>query len=363
LKIADIPVPLLNANEPEARLVGIHVQEGQLVNAGQLLFSLETTKATAEIESTVSGFIHLASTLDDMVCIGDLLAVITDSNAEEPINIPETMDQKTNDIRITGPARELARQLGVDLDNLPRDRLVTEEIVRMFSDANPLDLPESMVFDPEKSILIYGGGGHAKEVIDLVRSIGVHQITGIVDDSLPINKLIMGYPVFGTRKILTELKKRGINQAANGVGGILDIQIRVNLFEMMENMGFSFPKLIHPRAFVEISSKVHSDGVQVFANAYIGSEASLLPRCMINTNAVVSHDCVIGEYSHIAPGALLAGHVQVGRKTLIGMGVTTSIGITIGDNVRIGNGAILYADVPSRTIIPAGKVWAGGGNK
>ncbi|PIW19238.1 MAG: hypothetical protein COW33_05045, partial [Anaerolineae bacterium CG17_big_fil_post_rev_8_21_14_2_50_57_27] len=121
---------------------------------------------------------------------------------------------------------------------------------------------------------------------------------------------------------------------------------------------FSFPVLQHPSATVEPSAVI-GDGAQVFANAYVGSSAVLHPRCMVNTSAVVSHDCEIGAYSHIAPGALLAGLVQVGERTLVGMGVTTAIGIRIGSGVRIGNGAIILADVPDRTIIQAGRVWTG----
>jgi UDP-3-O-[3-hydroxymyristoyl] glucosamine N-acyltransferase len=80
---------------------------------------------------------------------------------------------------------------------------------------------------------------------------------------------------------------------------------------------------------------------------------------MVNTNAVVSHDCEIGMYTHIAPGALLAGNVHVGARTLVGMGVTTAIGVKIGSGVRIGNGAIVLADVPDKTIIQAGRYWVG----
>jgi acyl-[acyl carrier protein]--UDP-N-acetylglucosamine O-acyltransferase len=73
----------------------------------------------------------------------------------------------------------------------------------------------------------------------------------------------------------------------------------------------------------------------------------------------VSHDCEIGSYTHIAPGALLAGHVRVGERTLIGMGVTTTIGIKIGSRVRIGNAAIVLADVPDNMVIQAGRYWVG----
>jgi acyl-[acyl carrier protein]--UDP-N-acetylglucosamine O-acyltransferase len=80
---------------------------------------------------------------------------------------------------------------------------------------------------------------------------------------------------------------------------------------------------------------------------------------MVNTGAIVSHDCLIGSYTHIAPGAQLAGHVHVGEKVLVGMGVKVVIGIQIGDGSRVGSGAIVLADVPPRTILKAGEVWRG----
>jgi sugar O-acyltransferase (sialic acid O-acetyltransferase NeuD family) len=171
-------------------------------------------------------------------------------------------------------------------------------------------------------------------------------------------KNVLRIPILGTRDLLQILHLQGVTKAANGVGGILDIGVRVRLFGLLKGAGFSFPVLIHPRAAIEPSSKV-TEGVQVFANAYVGSEALLHEMCMVNTNAVISHDCEIGSYSHIAPGALLAGHVHVGERTLIGMGVTTAIGVKIGSGVRIGNGAIVLADVPDKMVIQAGRFWVG----
>jgi sugar O-acyltransferase (sialic acid O-acetyltransferase NeuD family) len=187
----------------------------------------------------------------------------------------------------------------------------------------------------------------------------LHTIVGIVDDDNRLSgKQIFGIPVLGTRIVLSRLMVQGVKLAANGVGGSIDIAVRVRIFEFLEHLGFSFPALIHPHATVEPSANV-CDGAQVFANAYIGSEALIHPSCMVNTNAVISHDCEIGMYTHIAPGALLAGHVHVGEKTLIGMGVTTTIGVTIGSGVRIGNGVNVLADVPDKMVIQAGKSWVG----
>jgi sugar O-acyltransferase (sialic acid O-acetyltransferase NeuD family) len=259
-------------------------------------------------------------------------------------------------LRITKPAQKLAASLGLDPELLPTNRLITEGVIRQLAAArSEIVLPVSN----KPMILIYGGGGHAKSVMEIVLQNGIHAIAGIVDDdqSLTGNK-VLDIPILGTRQILPSLMAKGVHLAANGVGGILNIYVRIKIFNLLESAGFSFPVLVHPRATVEPSAKVEQ-GVQVFANAYVGSGVFLGSRCMINTNAVVSHDCTIGAYTHIAPGAMLAGHVHVGAHTLIGMGVTTSIGLRIGEGVRIGNGAILLADVPDMTIIQAGRSWTG----
>ncbi len=365
---AEVPVPLLNANEPEARLAGIHVKDGQYVDSGTVLFTLETTKAATDIESPEAGYIRVLGAVGDLYPVGDLLAVIT-STAEEPLDSSEVekavkfpSKETPSGLRITRPAQALAEQLGLDLAKLPEGGLITEEVVRKF--AGVLPQPESAslpLFQASSAeLLIYGGGGHAKSVMDMVLAMGTFRIAGIIDDNIPAGTTVLGIPVLGNRAILPELVGRGIRLAANGVGGILDINIRVKLFELLEGYGFSFPILKHPRATVERSAIV-GDGTQIFGNAYVGSEAVLHDRCMVNTGAVISHDCEIGAYSHIAPGAMLAGHVHVGERALVGMGVTTAIGIRIGSGVRIGNGAILYSDVPDKTVIPAGKVWAGQG--
>ena len=363
----EIILPLLNVNEPEARLVGIHVKNGQAVEKGALLFTIETTKAASDIESPEAGFVHLMAKEGEILVVGDRLAVITEK-ADDPVEIPLRSDihrcpgrgtsPASTGLRITKPARALAESLGVDLVSLPTDRLVTEQVVRQAAGATKkfdLVLPPS----EKPYLLIFGGGGHAKAIMDMVKQIGSYVIAGIVDDDQWLaGKQVLAIPVLGTRLLLPALVEQGVFLAANGVGGIIDIGLRVRIFELLESSGFTFPALIHPRATVEPSASV-GDGVQVFANAYVGSEAILHAKCMVNTNAVISHDCEIGAYSHIAPGALLAGHVHVGERTLIGMGVTTTIGVKIGAGVRIGNGAIVLADVPDKMVIQAGRYWVG----
>ncbi|GAB4490471.1 MAG: NeuD/PglB/VioB family sugar acetyltransferase [Anaerolineales bacterium] len=370
-------VPLLNANEPEARLVEIHVKDGQPVQKGDLLFTIETTKAASDVESPESGFARLIASEGDTLSVGAVLAYITET-ADESVSrhqLPASSNQypgssnqasvksHQSDLRMTKQARALAESLGLDLSSLPTGRLITESFIRQITQSQNPSIAQShnlaITKSPSAQILLYGAGGHAKAVLEMIQAIGAFGVAGIVDDNPALTGTsVLGVPVLGTRAALPGLLERGVLLAANGVGGIINIEIRVKLFELLADYGFVFPILRHPRATVEPSARLE-DGVQVFANAYVGSAAVLHERCMVNTGAIVSHDCEIGRYAHLAPGCLLAGHVQVGERALVGMGVTTIIGLKIGEGARVGNGAVLLADVAPRQIVPAGKVWAG----
>jgi acetyltransferase-like isoleucine patch superfamily enzyme len=68
--------------------------------------------------------------------------------------------------------------------------------------------------------------------------------------------------------------------------------------------------------------------------------------CIINTGATFYHDCVLGDGVHICPGVHLAGDVQVGELSWLGIGCTVRQGIRIGAGVTVGAGAVVIDDVP-----------------
>jgi sugar O-acyltransferase (sialic acid O-acetyltransferase NeuD family) len=210
-------------------------------------------------------------------------------------------------------------------------------------------------FEPN-AIIIYGGGGHGKALIDLIRMLHSYPIAGIVDDGILVGSGILGAKVLGGSAILEQLITAGVHLAANAVGGIGNIVSRINVFERLTSAGFSCPTLVHPTAFVEPSATL-SEGVQVMPHAYIGSDARVGFGAIINTGAIVSHDCIIGDYANLSPGAILAGEVSIGEAALVGMGVTVNLQVKIGSRARIGNGATVKQNVAEGGVVHAGSVW------
>jgi UDP-3-O-[3-hydroxymyristoyl] glucosamine N-acyltransferase len=89
----------------------------------------------------------------------------------------------------------------------------------------------------------------------------------------------------------------------------------------------------------------------VAANAIIGPDAKLGNHCIVNHADVVDHDCIVGDYTHIAPGVCLGGGAKVGSNCLIGAGAIILPSVAIFDNVTVGAGAVVTKDVLAGTVV------------
>lgn len=75
------------------------------------------------------------------------------------------------------------------------------------------------VLPPHPPIVVYGGGGHAKVLLDLLAAVGGYRVAGMVDDHLEPGSSLLGCPVLGGKEVLSGLVDDGVSMAVNGVGG------------------------------------------------------------------------------------------------------------------------------------------------
>lgn len=196
-------------------------------------------------------------------------------------------------------------------------------------------------------IILVGGGGHAKVVLDAMRRAGLEPM-GYVDDMGAEAALGGRLTCLGA---LDELLSLGGAAVMLGVG---DLRLRKCILEQYVR-GRVAPALAHPRAVISHQTEL-SDGVFVGPGAIVNPDARIAPHAVINTGAIVEHDCEVGQNTHIAPGARLGGSVRVGEQTLIGIGSTVLPGVCIGERCVVGAGAVVVDDVPdgSRVVgVPA----------
>jgi hypothetical protein len=213
-----IPVILLlNPNEPEA-VLSLAVQPGQQVSKGELICTLETTKSTAEVTAEAAGYVAgLRFQAGQTVTAGEILCYLAGTPDWVP---PEAsiaarsggpVEGTPPGLRISQPALEMARQAGIDLEKLPQGPFITESSLRpLIEKALGRNFePAEAGFDPT-AILIFGGGGHGKSLIDLLRLLGTYRLAGVVDDNLSPGEQVLGVPVVGGSDALPSLYAQGI---------------------------------------------------------------------------------------------------------------------------------------------------------
>jgi len=188
-------------------------------------------------------------------------------------------------------------------------------------------------------IILIGGGGHCKSVIDVIEQEGKFKIAGIVDKPKLLGNKILNYEIIGNDNDLKKLAKQ-YKYAIVTVGQTVSPDIRVKLFTLAKEAGFILPIIISPRAYASKHASI-SEGTVVMHDALINATASVGNNCIINSKAIVEHDAIIADHCHISTGAIINGAVKVGQGSFAGSSATTKEAITIKENSFIKAGSVV----------------------
>lgn len=100
-------------------------------------------------------------------------------------------------------------------------------------------------------------------------------------------------------------------------------------------------------------------GAMILAGAVVNTGAVIGEGAIVNTNAIVEHDCQIGAFVHLSPGACVAGGCRIGDGVWIGSNATVIPELAIAEGTVIGAGSTvvrpitepgIYAGTPARRI-------------
>ena len=199
-----------------------------------------------------------------------------------------------------------------------------------------------------RNLVIWGAGGHAKVVADIIGLRGEFVIAGFLDDiaSASTPAKFLGAPLYCGLDALDRLHSTDVRCLILAFG---DCSARLTRAEIARARGWCFPTAVHPSAVIAKSAEIGA-GTVVAAGAVVNPEVRVGEHVIVNTAASVDHECVIGDAAHIGPGARLAGRVSVGRAAMIGIGATVLPRVTIGAEAQIGAGSLVRHDVPDGMI-------------
>lgn len=211
-----------------------------------------------------------------------------------------------------------------------------------------------------ESIVLIGGGGHCKSVIEAVESVRgaegepAFRIVGILDTPQQVGGEVLGYPVVGTDDDIPKLIATipGVRFVIT-VGHIKTAAVRRAIAQRVVQAGGEFATVVASTAHVSRHAHIGA-GTVVLHGAMVNAGAKIGEQCIINTLANVEHDAVIGDYCHISTGAMINGDCVVGEGIFVGSQAVLLNGAKIE-----GTGSVIAAGSFVRKSIAQAGIYAG----
>ena len=203
-----------------------------------------------------------------------------------------------------------------------------------------------------QGLVLIGGGGHCRSIIELIESIhsysismgGKIKIGKIVDTKENLGKAVVGdYFVNESMDNLEELTEQYKNFVL-AFGQIKTPNGRPELVRRLKELGVKFPTLISPYARVSSYSFI-SAGTVIMAGSVVNANARIGHYSIINTGACVEHDAAVGNYTHISTNAVVNGGSQVGNCCLVGSNAVILQQMKVCDKTVVGAGSVVIKHI------------------
>ena len=198
----------------------------------------------------------------------------------------------------------------------------------------------------KKDLILVGGGGHCNACLDVLRSLNLYNVVGIIErDNFKLEEL-HDVSVFKDQE--TEKLSKIYRNFLLTIGKIGKSKIREKKYYELSSLDIELVSLISPTAYVSASAEI-AKGVNIMHHALININVRIGENTIINSQSLVEHDSFIGAHCHISTGVKINGGVNIGNNTFIGSGTVIHEGITIGNDVIVGAGSIIDRNLPNDT--------------
>ena len=137
-------------------------------------------------------------------------------------------------------------------------------------------------------LILIGGGGHCRSCIDVIKLEDKYSIEGILDANESPGQQVDGYVILGNDNLIEELVHKEYHFLIT-VGQIKSAEIRLKLFEKLQQHNAILATVVSPKANISPDAKI-GKGTIVLHGVVINAGAVIGLNCIINSLSLIEHD-------------------------------------------------------------------------
>jgi len=194
----------------------------------------------------------------------------------------------------------------------------------------------------KRSLILIGGGGHCKSVIEVAESAG-YEIKGILDMPDEVGKEVLpGHKIIGIDEDIPQYVEKC--DFVITVGFIKNPALRIKLYNKVKAAGGRLATIIASTAHVSKYAEPGEDTV-IMHQAFVNAGAKIGDNCIINTFVNIEHDAEVGNQCHISTGTMVNGECKIGENCFIGSQSVCANCIEIASDIIVGAGSVVRKSI------------------
>lgn len=199
----------------------------------------------------------------------------------------------------------------------------------------------------KRPLILIGGGGHCKSVIEVAESAG-YEIKGILDMPDEVGKEVLpGHKVIGTDDEIPQYVEEC--DFIITVGFIKNPALRIKLYNKVKAAGGRLATIIASTAHVSKYAEL-GEGTVIMHHAFVNAGAKVGDNCIINTFVNIEHDAEVGNQCHISTGTMVNGECKIGENCFIGSQSVCANCIEIASDIIVGAGSVVRKSIRMKGI-------------
>lgn len=191
-------------------------------------------------------------------------------------------------------------------------------------------------------LILIGGGGHCKSVIEVAESAG-YEIKGILDMPDEVGKEVLpGHKIIGIDDDIPQYVEKC--DFVITVGFIKNPALRIKLYNKVKAAGGRLATIIASTAHISKYAEL-GEGTVIMHQAFVNAGAKIGDNCIINTFVNIEHDAEVGNQCHISTGTMVNGECKIGENCFIGSQSVCANCIEIASDIIVGAGSVVRKSI------------------